>query len=185
MQTTSAETPINEPQQPQFNEAQLQMAGEHFRGQQNLTNGAIFSLVAAVAGAAAWAAVTVITNYQIGWMAVGVGFLVGMAMRSAGKGVDAVFGFVGAGFAVLGCVLGNFLASVYFVSNSAGLGYFETFARLNPVAIPRLMVATFSPMDLLFYAIAVYEGYKLSFRRIGPEDIDAAVKGVQSGAINP
>ena len=26
------------------------------------------------------------------------------------------------------------------------------------------MMATFSPMDLVFYGIAMYEGYKFSFR---------------------
>ena len=37
------------------------------------------------------------------------------------------------------------------------------------------MVATFSPMDLLFYGIAVYEGYKFSFRQVGPEDLGPPV----------
>lgn len=40
-----------------------------------------------------------------------------------------------------------------------------------------VMVATFSPMDLLFYGIAVYEGYKLSFRRVSPEDMAPRVAG--------
>ncbi len=34
------------------------------------------------------------------------------------------------------------------------------------------MVATFSPIDLLFYGIAVYEGYRLSFRELTERDAE-------------
>lgn len=34
------------------------------------------------------------------------------------------------------------------------------------------MQETFSPMDLLFYAIAIYEGYRLSFREFSDKDLD-------------
>jgi hypothetical protein len=34
------------------------------------------------------------------------------------------------------------------------------------------MKNTFSPMDILFYGIAVYEGYRLSFREISDKDLD-------------
>jgi len=34
---------------------------------------------------------------------------------------------------------------------------------------------TFDPMDILFYGIAVYEGYKLSFRQVSPEELASLV----------
>jgi hypothetical protein len=34
-----------------------------------------------------------------------------------------------------------------------------------------LMKEMFTPMDLLFYAIAIFEGYKFSFRRISREQL--------------
>jgi hypothetical protein len=34
----------------------------------------------------------------------------------------------------------------------------------NPASIATILQASFQGMDLLFYAIAVYEGYKLSRR---------------------
>jgi hypothetical protein len=39
-----------------------------------------------------------------------------------------------------------------------------------------LMKATFSPIDLLFYGIAVYEGYRFSFRQVTPEELAGFVK---------
>jgi hypothetical protein len=36
------------------------------------------------------------------------------------------------------------------------------------------MVATFAPMDLVFYGIAIYEGYKLSLRPLPTPEPAAA-----------
>jgi hypothetical protein len=70
---------------------------------------------------------------------------------------------------------------VHFVGEAEGLGFFDTLTRINPAAIPELMAITFSPMDLVFYGIAVYEGFKLSFRKVTHEEIQAAVTGVPKG----
>jgi hypothetical protein len=45
----------------------------------------------------------------------------------------------------------------------------------SPSLMIEMMGATFSPIDLLFYALAVYQGYRLSFRRITQAEIDKAV----------
>jgi hypothetical protein len=39
-----------------------------------------------------------------------------------------------------------------------------------------LMSISFSPMDLLFYGIAVYEGYKFSFRRMTGEEMQQVIQ---------
>ena len=51
------------------------------------------------------------------------------------------------------------------------VGFFVVVSRLTPQIAYELLVATFHPMDLLFYGIAVYEGYKLSFRQLTDLDI--------------
>ena len=57
-------------------EDEAQRAMEFFRQEQNLMMCTIYGLVAAVVGAAVRAGVTIVTEYQIGWMSVGIGFLV-------------------------------------------------------------------------------------------------------------
>ena len=47
----------------------------------NLPPGVVAGLGAAIVGAAIWAAITAATDYQIGFMAIGVGFLAGFAVR--------------------------------------------------------------------------------------------------------
>jgi hypothetical protein len=45
--------------------------------------------------------------------------------------------------------------------------------HLNPTIAYALMQATFSPIDLLFYGLAIYEGYRFSFLQIRAEDASA------------
>lgn len=128
-------------------------------------------LLAALIGAIIWAVVTVATQFQIGYMAIGVGLLVGLSVRFFGAGIDKKFGYLGAVLSLLGCLLGNLFSQVGFIAQEQSLGYFETLTYLNPGLIIDILVESFSPMDLLFYGIAVYEGYKFAFRKVSVEEI--------------
>jgi len=136
------------------------------RARQSLPLAAAGGLLAAVVGAMVWAVITVITNYQIGWIAVGVGFLVGAVVRVLGRGTDKSFGYLGAAFALFGCLLGNHMTNCMLIARETGLSATAVLTQINPAAIPRLMIATFHPLDILFYGLALYEGYRFSFRRI-------------------
>ena len=151
--------------------AQLQHALENLSSEQNLFLGVLAGAVAALGGAALWAVVTITTGYQIGYLAVAVGFLVGFAMRQFGKGTDQVFGVVGAVLALLGCGLGNLFSACAVLSQQEGIPFFDVLSVLDLAIISELMAATFSPVDLLFYGIAIYEGYKLSFRQLTAQDL--------------
>ena len=144
---------------------------EELRNQQNLPLAIISGIFAAIIGGIIWAVITVATEYQIGYMAIGVGFLVGFSVRYFGKGIDTIFGIVGALLALLGCLLGNLLSTIGFAFKDAEESFLEIIPLINYNLLPEIMVETFSPMDVLFYAIAIYQGYKFSFRVITEEDI--------------
>jgi hypothetical protein len=132
----------------------------------NLPGAVLGGLVAAIVGALVWAVVTVTTKFQIGFMAVGVGFLVAWAVRSLGKGRTQVFSIIGAAFALLGCVLGNLLSACGFIAADRGEPVVSIVLKVlgTPSIAMNVLQTTFNGMDLLFYAIAVYEGYKLARR---------------------
>jgi len=125
-------------------------------------------LVAAAVGAVLWAAITIATKMQIGFMAIGVGFLVGWAVRRFGHGQEAVYGVIGGALALLGCALGNLLSASAFLASAQGRSFGEVLMKVAaaPALAERLMEISFNAMDLLFYAIAVYEGFKLARRPI-------------------
>jgi hypothetical protein len=155
----------------------LRMATQRMRDQQNLSAGIVAGTAAAVVGAGLWALTTVVTGYQIGWVAVGVGFLVGYAIRIVGKGVDQSFAVAGAALALFGCVLGNLLTVCYFVAENEGIAVLDLLPQLDVAIVSELLVATFAPMDLLFYGIAVYEGFHLSTVSVTENDLQAVTAG--------
>lgn len=139
---------------------------EKLRLEQNLPLAIAAGLVVGSIGAAIWGAITVATGYQIGYMAVAIGAGVGFAVRTFGKGIDEVFGYAGAALALLSCLLGNFLSIIGFVAEVEGFTFMDTLLMFDYSFLPEVMISTFGIMDLLFYGIALYEGYKFSFRKI-------------------
>jgi len=164
------------PQAPQYirelDPMKVQAFQERIREEQNLVMGVLGGSAAAVVAAIAWGVITFVTNYQIGWMAIGVGFLVGWAMRVLGKGVDKVFGYIAAGLSLLGCVAGNLLMIAGFVAREASASIVEVLLilALQPDVALQVLADSFSPIDLLFYGFAVYYGYRYAFRRITPAE---------------
>jgi len=90
--------------------------------------------------------------------------------------IHTSFGIVGAALSLLGCLTGNLFSLCILVSRQEGMGILEVLSRLNPEIVVELMKATFSPIDLLFYGIAIYEGYKFSFRTISEDESAKMVK---------
>ncbi len=95
-------------------------------------------------------------------MAVAIGLMVGFSIRFAGKGLQPIFSITGALISLASCVLGNVFSLIGFYAKGEGLNFFQVLGDINYGAIPGIMVETFNPMDLLFYGIAIYEGYKFS-----------------------
>jgi hypothetical protein len=139
--------------------------------EQDLKKGILFGFLSGIVGAVTWGAITVAINYQIGYMAIGLGLMVGFTVRFFGNGIEGVFGFWGAGISLFSCALGNFFSIVGFIANYQNLGYVETLTLLDYSLLPEIMAETFKPMDILFYGLALFAGYKYSFRKITEEDI--------------
>ncbi|WP_300702524.1 hypothetical protein [Bacteroides sp.] len=141
----------------------VQLDKKQLLAEQNLLKGVSLGIVACIVGAAAWSLISISTGYQIGYMAIGVGFLVGFAMRQ-GKGVTPVFGIIGAALALLSCVLGDFFSMVGLIAKEYELSYWEILSGIEFEDITSLMMENLASMTIVFYGIALYEGYKLSFR---------------------
>jgi len=166
---------IQEPPQREMkaniSEDVLRARVEDLKLQQNLGLGIIGGAIGGILGAVVWAAVTYFTEYQIGWLALGVGYLVGIGVRLLGKGIDKMFGIAGGVIALVSVVLGNFLTSLGYVAKAYEMGFVEVLQRFDYAMTFELMKITFTVMDILFYVLAVYAGYKFSFRKITPEQL--------------
>lgn len=144
---------------------------EKFKSEQNYPMAILAGTAVAILGAILWATITVATEYQIGYMALAIGAAVGLSIRYTGKGIDQIFGITGAILAILGCLLGNFFSIIGFAAKEGELSYLETLSLVDYGHVIPLMIETFGVMDLLFYGIAAYEGYKFAFRAFTERDI--------------
>lgn len=134
---------------------------EQLDEQPNLLMGLIGGAIAMLVGAIVWGAITYFTEYQIGWMAVGVGFLVGIAIRFFGRGKTMVFGISGAVLALIGCLLGNLLFYSGVIAREEGASFLEVFFffLFTPAAVVEVFMLAFSVIDILFYGLAAYAGF--------------------------
>ena len=130
----------------------------------NYILGLIGGGVAMLVGAALWGAITYFTQYQIGYMSIGLGFLVGIAFRFFGKGHSLIFGLSSAVLSLIGCVLGNFLFYVGAIAREESTSFIEVlfFLITNPFSVIELFTIAFDFRDLLFYALAAYVGFRVA-----------------------
>jgi hypothetical protein len=132
---------------------------DQMAGTQSLPLGIIGGLVGAAIGAALWAVITMVTDYQIGWMAIGIGFLTGLGMRTLGKGRSPVFGIVGALLALVGVVVGNLIV-IHLVMQNEFPGF-----QLAPNEYIEVLTSSLQPMDYLFYGLALFTGFRASIAK--------------------
>jgi hypothetical protein len=130
----------------------------------NLPFGILAGAIAAVIGAFIWMGITVATGMHVGYVALGVGALVGLAVRFVGNGRSAIFGIIGAVLTLIGCLGGEVLAVVQLTSTPQR----DFFNTLTTIDLTQLVTNIFDRMDpimYLIYAIGIFEGYKLSIRK--------------------
>ncbi|WP_185968909.1 toxin-antitoxin system YwqK family antitoxin [Carboxylicivirga sp. M1479] len=150
---------------------------DKLRGHQDFYYALIGGLLATLISGVLWAVVTVSTEYQIGYMAIGVGLIVGYSVRFFGAGIDQHFGYLGAFLSLLGCLLGNLFTQVGFYAHEQSLSYLEVLSYLDLTTTINVLTESFSPIDVLFYGIALFQGYKLAFRRVSELEIKLIQEG--------
>lgn len=136
--------------------------GNGAEASENIVIGGVAGLVAALVGAASWAAITYFTNYQIGFMAVGIGYLVGIVMLKFGHGQSQAFGILAAVLAVAGCLIGNLLSACAFAADQLDVPMMQIVSGLTPSVAAEILQEGFSAIDALFYFLAVSAAFRAS-----------------------
>ncbi len=131
----------------------------------NLIWAILAGVVAALIGALIWMGITVATGLHVGYVAIGVGALVGYAVRLAGKGSTPIFGVIGALLTLLGCLGGETLTVIQLAANGTQSSFFEVLNRVDFAKLLPGILENSSPITYFIYAIGIFEGYKLSIRK--------------------
>jgi hypothetical protein len=125
-----------------------------------LLGGAVGALVAA----GLWGAIVAITGWQVGLLAIGVGIIVGIAVRVGGRGVNLLHGVIAAIFALGGTVLGNLFAVASDVMRIRGISLAEVFSPSELSFVTTIFTRNFEMIDLLFYGLAIYTAFSAASR---------------------
>jgi hypothetical protein len=86
---------------------------QYLLSRQSVMAGLFAGVATAVLSAAVWAGTAYITEYQIGWVAVLLGCLVGKSIRRFGQGSDIRFRVMGVLASLAGIFLGNALIILF------------------------------------------------------------------------
>lgn len=170
------ETSITQPEQIEIDQVELDTYMEKIKTEQNLWLAIIGGSIVWILWSIIWAAITVETGYQIGYMALFIWLWVGYTFRFLGKWRDKIFGIISATIAFLSCILGNIFTILAFAAQWADMGTIDFLQSIDYTMIPSIMVSTFEPIDLVFYILAIYTGYQSSFRVISYNEIIMNIK---------
>jgi hypothetical protein len=140
-------------------------------GQDALLRAGLLGSAGALVAAAFWAAVVVLTDYEIGYLAVAVGFLAGFGVKLGARGAHgkplqqlAVACTVLGLFAAKYFIFAHFLCSAA-ASEGVALGYFS-FGTM--AAFPSALGELLSPFDLLWLFIAVSAAWRVPAPPVPP-----------------
>lgn len=163
-----------DPQSRQIDPQKIENYLKNARSEQNIILGALAGFLAALVCAVAWAAITAATGWRIGLVAIFVGMGVGIAVQKAGKGLDTIFGIVGAVLSFFAIFAGNLLTHCWntAVAEHTNVVFIVLWVLAHPAVIVEDVMQSFNLFDVVFYLIGVYEGYKFSFRTITQEEIE-------------
>jgi len=142
-----------------------EVAWDGVRGRgENVFVGFLAGLAAAAVGAAVWMWVTLATESHLGLVAIGVGALVGFAIRLAGNGQGLIYGLMGAVLTLAGCVSGEVLTLVQ-LSVTPDRDFYHTITTIDLVQLTSNMLSNMTPITYLIYGVGLFEGYKFSMRK--------------------
>jgi hypothetical protein len=103
------------------------------------------------------------------WVAIVLGLAVGLGARWLGRGSSLPLGLIAAGLTVVGCFLGDLIASSVYLSRLFGWSFSEMMWRVINMPgyflghIVSQFKANFVPLDLLFYAVGIYLAFQIAF----------------------
>ena len=123
--------------------------------------GILCCCAAGALGSLVWILIAAFTGYSIGWIAVGIGFLVGIASGFGDRSnpmaqISAVI------ISLLSVTAGMYLGAIanFAHTNPEGIGCFTLLRNIGLNF--DLLKEVHSPMSILFYGIAAYQSWKMS-----------------------
>ncbi len=139
-------------------EAQFRLARKLLDEQQPRA-AVLAGFLTSVSGAIVWGTIGFIAGASYSIVAILLGAMVGYGVKIFGRGVTNLYGYIAAGFAVFGCVLGN-AATLVLLAVTSG-------RRFD--SLPSRFLDSFSLMDIVYWLVAIYGAWWFARRDLTRE----------------
>jgi hypothetical protein len=127
--------------------------------QPNLAAGVIAGLLAGLVGAILWGGFTALTHFRIGYLALGIGVLVGYAIVQVGQVRTPAVGATAAVITLVACAAGD-TGSIYFqAAHESHLSVGTLLSLSSPFTVFREDISH-NAFGLVFFAIAAWAAYR-------------------------
>jgi hypothetical protein len=123
----------------------------------NVVLGLVAALAAAVVVGGLYGLIIGATKHEIGWAAVGVGFVIGLAAGKAG-GRNPVLPVVGAVLALGSVYLGQLVGEAMIIADHFHLGFNEVFFQ-HLDGVQKVWKEDADPLTFVFFAIAAFAAF--------------------------
>jgi hypothetical protein len=142
-------------------------------GMGDIAGGVIGGAIGAFLATAVWYGVVVATGWQIGLVAIAVGFIVGYGVvLGAGRHPSIALVPISVVFTLVALVASEYLIATHFlgvaaaeISAETGIPIAEIKSFFTPVELLRFSIES-EPITLLFWAIAGYEAFAIPMRAV-------------------
>ena len=136
----------------------------------NLPGAVALGIVAGLVAGVVWYGVVVVTGYEIGYLGIGAGYLVGQAVYwGAGRKRGSSLQFLSAGMTLLTLFAANYFTFLHFLRRyllaQKIAGYDGHFFFISPLG-PDFLKNSVSPIGLLIWAIALYTAFSVPKSRV-------------------
>lgn len=124
----------------------------------NMVGAVGLGVLAGVVASVIWFFVEILTGYQIGYLALGAGYLIGWGVvLGSGKKKGTKLQLLSAGLTLAAVYLASYFSQIYYLNKEVGGTNTIWISPFNPDMIGALI----SPMGLLIWGIALYIAFKV------------------------
>lgn len=128
--------------------------GERLLDSQSLRNAVVAGVIVIIVFSLLWISLSELTNRVFPWMTVLLGFLIGHAVRLAGRGIDWRFPAVAAFMAVAGALLANIVVAASVTAEGFGTGTLDVLAAVTSMTWPVFFDEKVTFADIFYAAVA-------------------------------
>src|SRR5690606_13217371 len=149
--TITSVAPMNDEEKTKYYELAEKLISE-----QHFAAAVIAGAVATVLAAAAYGIIVAEWAFTYGFVAAGVGIVIGLAMQFLGRGISMKFAAVATVYTITGCVLGNLFRVIMELARASATSPIDVLRNNSLLVLAESSISYLSFLDFVYWFVAVF-----------------------------